>query len=44
MEAFSNGDLAENVYMKPSPCYSNPPGKVSKLCNALNGLKQAHHT
>ena len=42
--AFLNGELSEEVYMKLSPDYSHPPGfrhRVFRLLRALYGLKQA---
>lgn len=38
---FFNGDLSEEVYMKPPLGYSHPPNQVCKLGHALYGLKQA---
>ncbi|XP_020997313.1 uncharacterized mitochondrial protein AtMg00810-like [Arachis duranensis] len=39
--AFLNGDLKQQFYMKPPPAYSCPSGKVCLLRKALYGLKQA---
>ncbi|KAL9259036.1 Retrovirus-related Pol polyprotein from transposon RE1-like protein [Drosera capensis] len=39
--AFLNGDLSEDVYMKPPPGYDHPTNKVCRLRKALYALKQA---
>ncbi|KAG9458196.1 hypothetical protein H6P81_002704 [Aristolochia fimbriata] len=39
--AFLNGTIAEEVYVKPPPGYSHLPGQVCKFQRALYGLKQA---
>ncbi|KAL9250260.1 Retrovirus-related Pol polyprotein from transposon RE2-like protein, partial [Drosera capensis] len=36
-----NGDLSEEVYMKPPSGHDHPPNKVCRLRKALYGLKQA---
>ena len=41
--AFLNGDLTEEVYMKPHPGYSCSPSQVCKFRRALYGLKQVPH-
>ena len=38
---FLNGDLHEEVYMQPPPCYPHSGSQVCCLCHALYGLKQA---
>ena len=38
---FLNGDIEEEIYMRPPAGYSRPPNKVCKLQRALYGLKQA---
>ncbi|GKV50006.1 hypothetical protein SLEP1_g56724 [Rubroshorea leprosula] len=42
--AFLNGDIEEEVYMKPSPRLNHPPNKVCRLRRALYGLKQSPRT
>ncbi|GKV37475.1 hypothetical protein SLEP1_g45501 [Rubroshorea leprosula] len=39
--AFLNGDLIWEVYMKPPTRFEHPPNKVCQLKQALYGLKQA---
>ncbi|GKV10110.1 hypothetical protein SLEP1_g21521 [Rubroshorea leprosula] len=39
--AFLNGDLAEEVYMKPPHGVEHPPNNVCRLKQALYGLKEA---
>ncbi|GKV03587.1 hypothetical protein SLEP1_g15862 [Rubroshorea leprosula] len=39
--AFLNGDLEEEVYMKPPHGLHHLPNKVCRLCRALYGLKQS---
>ncbi|GKU91247.1 hypothetical protein SLEP1_g5147 [Rubroshorea leprosula] len=39
--AFLNGDLAEEVYVKPPLGLEHPPNKIYRLKRALYGLKQA---
>ncbi|GKV08830.1 hypothetical protein SLEP1_g20406 [Rubroshorea leprosula] len=39
--AFLNGDLEEEVYMKPPPRLNHPPNKVCRLRRALYKLKQS---
>ncbi|GKV02057.1 hypothetical protein SLEP1_g14541 [Rubroshorea leprosula] len=39
--AFLNGDLEEEVYIKPPTGFHHPPNKVCRLRRALYGLKQS---
>jgi hypothetical protein len=41
---FLNGELREDVYMRPPPGYSIPEGMVYHFCCSLYGLKQAPRT
>jgi hypothetical protein len=36
---FLNGELREDVYMRPPPRYSIPEGMVCHLCRSFYGLK-----
>lgn len=38
--AFLNGEVSKEIYMKPIPRYNHPPNKVCYLHKALYGLKQ----
>jgi hypothetical protein len=38
---FLNGELCEDVYMRPTPGYSVPDGMVCHLHHSLYGLKQS---
>jgi hypothetical protein len=38
---FLNGELRENVYMRPPPRYSVPEGMVCHICRSLYGLNKA---
>jgi hypothetical protein len=37
---FLNGELCEDIYMRPPPGYSVPEGMVCHLCHSLYGIKQ----
>jgi hypothetical protein len=39
--SFFNGELREDVYIRPPPGYSVPKGMVCHLRRSLYGLKQA---
>jgi hypothetical protein len=39
--AFFNGELHDDIYMRPPPGYSVPEGMVCHLRRSLYGLKQA---
>jgi hypothetical protein len=39
--AFLNGELRENIYMRPPPGYSVPEGMICHLRRSLYGFKQA---